>query len=328
MSLMPPRQSKKSIKKTHLNGLQHYVIQHVYALSTAIRRFSCTPVATFITVLVIGISLALPGGFLFFLHKAETIASKWENGTRISLFLEKNISPSQADDVLTILRKDLRFTDIHYFSSDEVLADFKKNTGLVEAISVFSTNPLPAMIELKPNLALYATMSLDNIINELQALSYVETAQLDVQWIERLLALLSVAKRVVFALIAVLGFGVILIIANTIRLVQEMYSDELEVMKLLGASNAFVRRPFLYAGMFYGVLGGIIAWLCLDFFLLWLKQPIESLLTLYDTSFVLDDLGIAATAINFILAGALLGLVGSYIAVTYFLYRYDKQSSI
>ena len=321
------RTARKLVKKTHLNWFQHYLAQHIYALSTAIRRFSRTPIATFMTVLVIGISLALPGGFLFFLHKAEAVADRWESGTRISLFLEKDISPPKVESLLATLRKDLRFTDIHYFSSDQVLADFEKNTGLTETSNVFPTNPLPAMIEFKPNLALYSTLSLEAIVNELQALPHVEIAQVDVQWIERLLAFLSIAKRIALVLIAVLGLGVVLIIANTIRLVQEMYSNEVNVMKLVGASNTFVRRPFLYAGIFYGMVGGIIAWLCLDFFLLWLKQPIESLFSLYGTSFVLDDAGISATAIVFILVGALLGLIGSYAAVTYFLRRYDKMST-
>jgi cell division transport system permease protein len=148
----------------------------------------------------------------------------------------------------------------------------------------------------------------------LQQLPEVELAQMDLQWVQRLYSLLAVGQRVTLALALLLGLGVLLVTGNTIRLAIENRRDEILVIKLVGGTDAYVRRPFLYTGLWYGLGGSIVAGLLLSLVMLWLDGPVGLLAALYQSRFELHGLGFAGT-LMLALAGALLGLAGAWLAV-------------
>jgi cell division transport system permease protein len=146
-------------------------------------------------------------------------------------------------------------------------------------------------------------------------LPQIDQAVLDLEWVQRLYSMMALGKRLVIALAALLALGVLLVVGNTIRLAIESRRDEIVIVKLVGGTNAFVRRPFLYTGLWYGLGGGILAWLIIGFGLFWLSSPVAELAGLYRSQFELQGLGIGDSLMMW-LCGGLLGLAGAWLAVS------------
>ena len=310
-----PEQSQQ--KRSHRvleKGLHLLIARHLYAAMTSLGRMSREPLATLMTVSVIGLSLALPMGLFLILNTAEELSIHWEEGTHISLYLNQDVNEKEASSLVNRLRINPDIADVRYISPQEGLENFQRYSGFGSLLNNLPENPLPGLIEVKPVVLNQTPHVVEHLLQQLEQLPDVEMAQLDMQWVKRLYGIIAVTKRALAAIGLLLAIGVILVVGNTIRLATERYRDEIEVISLVGGTKAFIRRPFLYIGAFYGAFGGIITWLCVDFTLLWLQGPVDNLAALYNSRFQFQELGLSAMLL-LVCLGGFLGLMGAFIAV-------------
>lgn len=276
-------------------------------------RMVRTPVATLMTVAVIGIALALPTGLYVVMQGARTVGAGWEDAARISLFLHKGTGEMEIRRLIRDISAMEGAGPVTHIAPDVALEEFRRLSGLGEALDLLGENPLPSVLVVSPEAATPEAVSA--LVDRLDRLEAVERVQLDLEWLKRLHALMQIGQRAVLVLALVLSFAVLLIIGNTIRLSVQSRREEIVVQKLIGATDAFVRRPFLYNGLFFGVFGAMFAWFLVTLALLSLAGPVERLAALYDSSFRLGHLG-AFGAAGLLGGGLLLGLLGAWWAVS------------
>ena len=236
------------------------------------------------------------------------------HGTQISLFLRPEVSDEHALRLAERIRALPEIVSVVTLSHAQALAEFRQISGFGDAVSLLDENPLPGVLLIRPALNKQAASITQGLIARLRALPEVEVAEFDMQWMQRWSAIMALAQRGVLVLGALLGLAVLLIVGNTIRLMIHNRRDEIEIVKLIGATDAFIQRPFLYSGLWYGLLGAVVAWLLVNLALWLLNEPVHRLATLYNSSFELAGLNASVT---FILLGVgiLLGLFGSLGAV-------------
>jgi cell division transport system permease protein len=264
---------------------------------------------------VIAVALALPGGLWMLLTNAQRATGGWGSGARISVYLEPGMEAEAVERAGQRIeaRDDLEI--VQRLSADAALEEFRSLAGMERALEALEHNPLPPVVVVVPGDTVERNANaLESITAELEEIEGVDRAQLDLEWVERLYALLSLLERTVTAVGVLLGLGVLLIVGNTIRLEILNRRSEIEVTKLIGASDAFIRRPFLYRGLLYGLGGGIVAWGLLTLGRVLLAGPTERLAAAYGSTFRLQGLGTDESAL-LISAGAVLGLLGSCVAV-------------
>ncbi len=291
-----------------------YLLRHVQVLLSSIGQLVRTPIATLMTVGVIGITLALPGGLYVLVDNLERITAGWDRHAQISIFLK----PSVKEDELRTLAEGLRDRpDVgaaRVITADQALAEFKQQSGFGGALDALSENPLPHTIALVPADGLQATEGLADLVAEMRALPQADDAQLDVEWVRRLHVLLRLARRAVWLLAALLGIAVLLIVSNTVRLAVANRRDEIEIIKLIGGTDPFIRRPFLYAGVVQGTLGGAVACLLIAASVSAVAGLVDELAILYGGGPGLAGLR-GLQALILLVAGAGLGWIASRWAV-------------
>ena len=294
------------------NRISAYLLHHLKSLLFSLDKIYQAPTTTIMTVAVIGITLSLPGGFYLFLKNIDAIAGDFRSSSQIGLYLDLDISEKQAHALEKQIAKMENVTSTRFISRELSLEEFRQNSGFGNSIDTLSSNPLPHTIIVEPDEA--DTFTIRNLLNSLQAMPEVEIAKLDTEWLERLYTIIEIAKRSVIIITILFAFAVLLIIGNTIRLdIQNRY-QEIIVTKLIGASDAFIRRPFLYGGVWYGLLGGIISWLIVEIGYLAIAGPLERLNLLYQSDMELITFSFHDFII-LITSSTLLGLAGSWIAV-------------
>lgn len=265
------------------------------------------------TIAVIGITLALPATLHVFLDKVQNLGANWQDSAQISLFLKEDISEQKAMQLLGELRGWSELAELRYISPDQALADFKKHSGLGDALSLLDDNPLPAVLILHPTDVHAAPAAAELLLSRLRKLPEIDIAQLDMEWVQRLHSLIRLAERGVLLLGGLLILAVLFVIGNTIRLAVQSRQDEIVVIKLIGGSDAFVRRPFLYNGMWFGLFGGLLAWLMVNGMLVMLDGPVTRLAMLYGSDFSLGLVDVSTTMLM-LLSGPVLGLLGAWLA--------------
>ena len=294
--------------------IKNYFLRHAQVFFYTLGQLWRTPVATSLTVAVIGITLALPAGLYVGLENVQRLAGGWEDSGQISLFLKQDLSGSAIEKLSDKIRKLPAVAWVDYVSREAALAEFKKLSGFGEALGALERNPLPPVLVVHPSARHAHPKALQSLLQQLRRYNEVELAQLDLEWVQRLYAILGLARQGVLILTAGLAVAVLLIIGNTIRLAVLNRRDEIEIIKLIGGTTAFIRRPFLYAGTLQGLFGGLLAWLLIGLGLLLLSGPVHRLASLYGSLFTLENLGFLAT-LALIGIGGLLGWLGSRLAV-------------
>ena len=295
--------------------LRSYFTHHLRVSLASLGQLYAQPAATLMTAAVIAISLALPVGLYIALDNATKISSDWDGSTQISLFLRTHVKNSDAQKLMNRLQKHKLIKKVDFISKEQGLAQFRKTSGFGDALKYLDDNPLPIVLVVHPKIKTSAADATTRLVKELGNNKLVELAQLDVQWVKRLYTLLEIASRSIWVISTMLAIAVLLIIGNTIRLDIQNHREEIEVSKLIGASDSFIRRPFLYTGLWYGVIGGVLASLVTLISLLLMEDPIHQLALLYHSDFRLHGLGFAKTLL-LILISCALGLIGSWIAVS------------
>lgn len=297
------------------NRISSYFSNHMNVGLDSLIRLYVEPVATLMTAAVIAIALALPVGMYIALENVGQVSSGWDGSTQISLFLHTEIKSREAQKLMQRLEKHKHIKKVEFIGKEQGLEQFKEISGFGDALKHLEHNPLPIVLVVHPKIIENQADQTTQLVKELGKNKLVELAQLDVQWVKRLYTFLEIANRSIWVISSMLAMAVLLIIGNTIRLDIQNRRAEIEVSKLIGASDAFIRRPFLYTGIWYGLLGGVLAWFITQTSLLLMEEPIHRLALLYHSDYRLSGLGIGNTLL-LILISCLLGLIGSWIAVS------------
>lgn len=296
-----------------MNAPRRLAVQHVRDLLDSLGRIWRAPVASLLTASVIGITLVLPASLHLLFENLDALSYRWEGTVRASLFLDDNLGEDAGRHLAKRIAAHDDVAATEYISKDEALAEFRELSGLGAALDALENNPLPAVIAVQPAPDRSAA-EIAELIDLLADEPGVDRAQLDQDWLRRLYAILDVAQRGVILLAVLLIFAVLFIVGNTIRLDIENRRAEIEVMKLVGAPDSFIRRPFLYSGFWYGLAGGLLAWLLLGLCLLALSGPVRELTGLYGGEAGLRGLG-ARGSLFLIGIGVALGWLGSMVTV-------------
>jgi cell division transport system permease protein len=290
----------------------HWRAHHVREAKDSFRRLAVTPVSTLMTLLVVALALALPASLYLLLGNAERLTSSWDGQAQISLYLRSDLAPLRQTALRTQLAGRPDIAEAKLITPAEALDEFRSLSGYGDALNLLDGNPLPAVVVVRP--ADISPAAVKKLRDALAALPEVEGADIDLAWVQRLAAILELGQRLLLALAGALAATVLLVIGNTIRLSFESRKEEVHVLKLLGATDAFVRRPFLYAGLWTGLLGGVLACAAVALFFSWLDTPASDLAKLYGSHFSLSGLD-GLTALLLLAASVLLGTLGAGLAV-------------
>lgn len=275
-------------------------------------RVASTPLASLLTVAVIGIALALPAGLHLAVANLRAAAGTWEGAARVSVFMDAQAGDAGAAKLAARLRERNDLAKVEVITRAAALEEFKAQSGLGAALEMLDENPLPAVVVITP--ADGDPARVEALRAELARAAGVETVQLDARWLARLQAMLELSKRAVALLAALFALAVVVIVGNTIRLDIQNRRQEIEVAKLIGATDGWIRRPFLYEGAWYGAAGGVAALVLIVVALWLLSGPVAQLAGLYGSDRGLVGLDLEA-ALAVLAGGSLLGWAGSWLAV-------------
>jgi cell division transport system permease protein len=296
-------------------GMKNYFTHHLRACLASLGSLLRTPFASLMTAVVIGVALALPSGFHALLSDVQGLAAGLEGDVaQVSLFLKAGVKDDAARSLAWRLRSMDDVAAVRYITPQQALEEFQRNAGVSDALAYLDENPLPAVLVVKPAKNFSDAGMVRGLVRRMEALPEGESAQWDWAWLERLHALVALADRGMALVGAVLALAVLFIVGNTIRLAIENRRDEIIITKLIGATDAFIRRPFIYGGVWYGLAGGLIALIVVDGILWGMRGPAARLAALYQSGFQLGMLDWAA-ALSVLLAGAALGWLGAWLAV-------------
>ena len=307
----PPRTWSRKLAR----AVQTWLARHAQTLVGSLGRIVRHPLATLMTMAVIAIALALPLFLDVLLQNARVATADWNQAFDLSVYLDKKAGSERAQGLAKQLRAREDVAAVRVITAEQAFKDFRTASGFGKALDALADNPLPNTLVVTPTLAASTAEGTESLKSSIGAMSNVEVVQLDTEWVQRLNAMLDVLRRVVWLTGALLGLGVALVVGNTIRLDILNRRAEIEVMKLVGATDSFARRPFLYSGIWYGLGGGVGAVLLVAVAVAVLAGPIERLAVLYGSRFHLEGLG-WVTGARVLGVAIALGWFGSWVAAT------------
>ncbi|MGA9573070.1 MAG: permease-like cell division protein FtsX [Lysobacterales bacterium] len=294
--------------------------RHSYSFFSSLGVLVNHKVGTLMTVLVLGIAMFLPLGLYITLSNLEGMNLRQDEWSAVTAFFKPGTSGEEVRRVADELEKHLEPETVAIISPAEGMADFRTASGFGESLETLDENPLPWVLQVSPKRG--STEKVEERIGELtgflQSVNSIEVTQFDYKWLQRLGRMLELGQAAVTLLTLLFGLAVVVVVANTIRLDVASHSEEIEILALVGAGNAFVRQPFLYTGLWYGLMGGVLAVCLLGLAMLYLGRPLGLLLETYGTVFSLRGLGINNT-LWVLLGGGFLGWLGAWIAVQRYL---------
>jgi cell division transport system permease protein len=291
-----------------------WLTRHAQVALHSLGRLYRNPLATLMTAAVIGIALAMPAYLYLLLNNMDRLSSAWDGPAGLSVFLKKSLPEAAVGKLASRVRGWPEVAEVTLVTPDQALEEFRHRSGFADVLDTLDENPLPAVLLVLPAPEQADPQSAANLQDKLQALPETEQAQLDLQWVQRLTAMLALAQRGVLLISALLALAVLLVVGNTIRLEIQGRREEIVVTRLIGATDGFIRRPFLYSGTWYGVIGAVLAWLLVEAGFWLLDSPVRQLANLYQSSFQLQTLPVLLL-FGLLAGGILLGLLGSWIAV-------------
>lgn len=308
------RSNKTSNRRREHSSINHkaWLRHHRDTALDSLLRLVRQPVSSALTWLVIAISLTLPTLFYLALSSLQQQTVQWQEGGQITLYLRQSVSDADGERLTDELNARAEVLRARYISADEAWASFRETLNLSRSPFASENNPLPASIVVIP--AQQSSQQLDILRILIDGLPEVEDVQLDLAWIERLNRFIDLIYRIVAGLAALLGVAVLLVVGNTIRLAIESRKAEIQVVKLLGATEAFIRRPFIYLGLWYGLFGGVSAWILVSLVIGWLSGPLAAFLSTYGLSAPVAWLSPVETLL-LILSAIVVAILGARIAL-------------
>ncbi len=296
-----------------MSGIGTYGTRHAQALLGSLGRLSRSPFATILTITVIGIALALPVGLALLVHNARLATGDFRNAIDLTVHFKLDTSLDRVEQLARTLRSRDDIDTVTVTSAEKSLQEFKQNSGFGAALAVLEDNPLPHHLVVRPKASAATPTQVEALRRYFAAWPEVEIVQLDSDWVRRFNAILDVLRRILWIAVSVLGLGVLAVVGNTIRLEILNRRPELEVTKLVGGSNSFVRRPFLYTGVFYGLGGALLAALIVWGGVHYLDQAVAALAAQYGSRF--DIAGLGWREFGWLAAvGTALGWLGAWIS--------------
>jgi len=298
--------------------------QNISQFFTSFAELWKTPFSTLMTILVLGLALSLPSVFHVLYKNVENVNTQWDSASEISLFLKKDL-PEQRVQVL--INKLGLYDDIEtvtHISSQQAFREFEEMSGFSKALSHLDKNPLPDVLVVVPSAKAMNSAGSKLLVAKLKREQDIDLVRVDIDWIEKLQAILSLIVDTVIGIAILLLVAVLLIVSNTIRLNILNQRPEIEVLKLVGAANSFIQRPFLYTGAWYGLLGGLIAWGLTFAMVHWLQSGVMNLTGLYEVQFTISMLNIEEVGI-LVATATLLGFIASYISVKQYLVKIEPK---
>lgn len=289
-------------------------IRHIQQAVGSLGDLWRTPFTSIMTVFVLGISLALPATLHLFVKNAQQVSEQWDSASQITLFLKLSVNDKSAKNLVKRLKLYPEVNDVHYISAKQALKEFKILSGFGQSLEYLEKNPLPATILVIPTKRSSRADAANELLSKLKQEREVDQGKLDLEWLTRLEAMAQLIKDIVSGVALLLCLSVVLIVGNTIRLAILSQQDAIAIMKLVGATDSFIQRPFLYSGIWYGIFGGLLSWLVVSLLAQYLTGAIGKLTDLYQSDFQLQGLAFSE-ALLLIAFAVLLGLVGSYISV-------------
>lgn len=285
---------------------------HKASMTDSLQRLAHQPIGSLFSCLVMATALSLPMGLMLLLNNLAQLAGSWQKSAQLSVFLTLDTDIATGQVLRDRIAQYPEVAHADWISPTQALAEFQELSGLSQALRALPQNPLPGTIQITP--ADIDPSQLETLKQQLLAIPQVDSVQLDLLWVERLSAFLALGNRFVSGLTVLLVAALLLVIGNTIRLHIENRRTEIEVIKLVGGTDSYIRRPFLYMGTCYGLCAGLLAWPLLTYGLDWLNQAVIRLSGLYQSDFHLQGVPLE-DGLSLVCGALLLGYLGAWIAV-------------
>jgi len=289
-----------------------WLSRHTATAAASFGRLVRQPFASLMIILVIAVTLALPAAMNLVIKNFAAISGSWDDALDFSVFLDTGLTVSEAEGIARLIGQRADVADVQLITADAALVEFKQQSGFGDALDHLSQNPLPHTLVVRPSPANTA-QSMILLREELTSLPETDIVQVDTEWVQRFHAILEIMQRAILIGAGLLGLAIIVVIGNTIRLEIQNRRDEIEVTKLIGASNAFVRRPFLWSGFWFGLFGSLLALGLVQYGLYLLQPTVARLAGLYQSGLTVLTLDLR-DSLSIIGIGVVLGLVGSWFA--------------
>lgn len=299
--------------------------RHMQALLGSLGRLARQPLATLLTIVVIAIALALPAALYVVVANMRGVTAGLDDTVQLSAYLAMSTTDAQAKRISTAIASKSGVSGTELVSPDEGLVEFRKLSGIGDALKALPENPLPWLVKIRPAPPKDTAAAVESLAAEIRKMEGVDLVEADTAWVRRLHAIEDAMQQLVLLVAAVLAAGVLGVVGNTIRLEINSRRAEIEVTKLVGGSNAFVRRPFLYSGLWQGLAGGLLALGFIAGGLYALEPFIARLAAAYGSAFALQGLSIREWPVV-VGGGALLGFIGAWLAAGYHLRRIEPRA--
>jgi cell division transport system permease protein len=322
----PIRPVKQDIRQTKTAGgnfldkLTAYRDLHAHILFSSLGRLVASPFTSIMTIAVLAIAISLASGFYILVVNLQQLTGNLEASNQISLFLREDVSDAHANKLANSIGQNEGVQEVKLITKEQALTEFKTYSGFGSAINALEKNPLPVVIEVLPKSTLDDKQKLTTLMESFEQSPEVDFAQMDLQWVERLQSIVALALLFANLLFVLLGGAVLFIIGNTIRLELHSRREEVVIAKLVGATNGFIQRPFLYSGFWIGFIAGVSAWFIVAIVMLILRGSVEKLSGLYEGSFHLVFLSFSETLVLIAVSSAL-GVLGSWAVLVCQLHR-------
>ncbi len=291
----------------------HWLQHHQREAKDSFGRLAQSPLSTLMTVLVMTIALTLPLALGKLLDDARSAATGWDGEARLSIYLNESVA---AEDRAAIVARAAALPGIasaRLISPEGALEEFKQQSGYGPALEQLGENPLPAVLEVFPD-ANASSSAMTRLRDQLAQWPEVALAEVDIAWVQRLQTILELGQRLLWAIGGALLLGGLLVVGNTIRLSIESRRDEIRVISLLGGTHGFVRRPFIYMGVWCGLSAGVFTLISVSGLTAWLNEPVTQMARLYSSSFALSYPSFT-TGLGVLAGASFLGWLGAWLAV-------------
>lgn len=289
-----------------------YIVSHYQMLLKAIQRSHASMLSTLMMFLVIGVTLILPSISFLLVQNLKSISETIQHESQISIFLKKDISVDAKNKIEKDLKSRIEINNYHYVKKEEAWPRLQKSMGFNESNNGLSENPLPDAFFVSPN-----TVNPNQIMilkSSLDKLEGVDQVVVDTGWVKKLNSILHLANKAIFLASILLAFMLTVVIGNTIRLQMTSHHEEIELSKLIGATNQFIRRPFLYSGFIYGLGGGLTAALSLKLIVIFLNRTVVEVEALYGAQFMIVDLTLVQY-LSIVGSSILIAVAASFISI-------------
>jgi len=312
---MDPDGARFDLKSSGRGALRAWAVRHLQSFFFSLGLMARAPASSLMTAGVLGIALALPGGVYLVLENVTAMTGQWDARNRISVFLAEDIGDEAARQFAVRLGKRPESARIEVNSRADALAEYRRMSGFDDVLDAFEgANPLPAVLGVEPAAGYQGATTVEMLADSLARLPEVDVARFDLRWLRRLEGIVEVVRRGVYLLGALLALGVVLIVSNTVRLGVENRREEIEIARLFGATDAFIRRPFLYGGLLFGFSGACLAWVILAAGFALLTPSVTRLVALYDSAYRLAGLD-GQVSLILLGGGSVLGLLGAWVTL-------------